>query len=170
MHINQKNHNRTHQFNVMPVATRRTSSSPVHVTVCADVCPPELQQQIPLHDWRYNSQVTRTYTNTQTPRSKLDQRSKLHSNTSWKRSPDQKPRGSAQTHVKKYLTRKAIATTSQLSQKTPRSESNQTNPLMQNNLLPRALTQPLRRAIDPSLQIQTKHACKLRWSQQIRTR
>ena len=30
----------------MPVATRRTSRSPVHVTVCADVCPPELQHAL----------------------------------------------------------------------------------------------------------------------------
>ena len=41
---NQKS-KQAYQFNVMPVAARRTSRSPVHVTVWAEVCPPELQHK-----------------------------------------------------------------------------------------------------------------------------
>ena len=44
----------------MPKAARRTSRSPVHVTVCADVCPPELQ-----HEFYHGSrELSHNHTNT----------------------------------------------------------------------------------------------------------
>ena len=71
-------------------------------------------------------QRIRTYTNNQSPRPKLDQRSKLHLNTSWKQLLDRTPRGSARTRAKKNPEARARATTSQSNHNFPLGQNQDT--------------------------------------------